>query len=150
MVEITLRKRTLRGRGITKGSAIGEALVARKSLMFPHGVDPKTGQVVDERHELYGRNVAGKVLVHPHGRGSTSGATWFLETLRRGNGPIAIVNLETDPITAAASIMAEYFYGKIIPVVDRLDAKPIALIRSGDIVEVNADKGVVRILSRAL
>ena len=40
--------------------------------MFSHGLDPKTGKVINQKHELFGKEVEGKVLVrckntHPTG-----------------------------------------------------------------------------------
>ena len=40
--------------------------------MFSHGLDPKTGKVINQKHELFGKEVEGKVLVrckNPHPKG---------------------------------------------------------------------------------
>lgn len=78
---------TIKGRGVTPGCGEGLALVSRQPFMFAHGVDPKTGNVIDVRSDLFGKNIRNKVLVFPNGKGSTTGSAWLLETIRQGNGP---------------------------------------------------------------
>jgi hypothetical protein len=59
----------LKGRAITHGKVTGEAIVSKSAFGFYGAVDPGTGVVTDKRHELYGKNIAGKVLVFPRGEG---------------------------------------------------------------------------------
>ena len=139
-------KIVLKGRGVTSGVAEGEALVASQSFGFSHGVEPTTGRIEDKRHEWLGQNVKGKVLVFPCGKSSTSGSLFILEMVRCGNAPAAVINLDTEPVIGAGFIMAEIFYNQAVPVIDNLNQNPIEVIRSGDRVKVDADKGIVEIL----
>ncbi len=139
------RQRVLKGRGITRGKASGLAVVSKSAFGFYGAVDPKTGIVSDKRHELYGRKIAGAVLVFPEGRGSTGGAIYMLELARCGTAPAAIVNRLTEPILATGAILAEKFYRTTIPVIDSLDGDSLALLSDGDHVTVDADKGEVTI-----
>ncbi len=139
------QRRILKGRGITHGKASGEAVVSKSAFGFYGAVDPRTGVVIDKRHELYGRNIAGKVMVFPEGRGSTAGAIYMLELARCGTAPAAIINRVTEPILATGAILAEKFYQTTIPVIDSLDGDPITLLSDGDHVTVDADGGEVRI-----
>ena len=84
--------RIIKGRGLVPGMAEGEALVSRESLVWSHGVDPASGKIDDVRVSVCGESVKDKILIYPLGKGSTSGATWMLETVRCGNGPAAIIN----------------------------------------------------------
>lgn len=143
------KRLVLRGRGISSGLAKGEAIVTRQPFMFAHGIDVATGIIIDERHELCGKSIAGKVFVFPYGKGSTTGSTWILENLRRGQGPIAIINLNTEPIIAASSIMAKIFFGIEVPIVDRLDKNPLEIIGTGDHVNVNGNTGTVEIVKES-
>jgi predicted aconitase with swiveling domain len=130
----------LQGRKIYKGKAEGEALVTGVDLSFYGGVDPETGEVVEKDHPLEGLSVAGKILVMPSGKGSTVGS-YVLYALRKADkAPAAIVNKETDPVIAVGSIISE------IPTVDSID---ITKIENGQIVEVDADRGVVSIHEKA-
>jgi predicted aconitase with swiveling domain len=135
----------LKGRAITHGKVTGEAIVSKSAFGFYGAVDPGTGVVTDKRHELYGKNIAGKVLVFPEGRGSTAGAIAILELARCGTVPAAMVNRVSEPILATGAILAEKFYNRIIPVVDNLDSDPIDELSDGDTVTVDADKGEVTI-----
>ena len=141
-------KIVLKGRGVTSGVAEGEALVTNQSFGFTHGVEPTTGQIEDKRHEWLGQNMKGKVLVFPYGKSSTSGGLYILEMIRCGNAPAAIINLNTEPVIGAGFIMAELFYNKAIPVIDSLDQNPIELIKTGDRVKVDANKGTVEIFKQ--
>ncbi len=138
-------RRVLKGRGITRGSVSGEAVVSKSPFGFYGAVDPRTGIVSDKRHELYGRKIAGKIMVFPEGRGSTGGALYMLELARCGTAPAAIINRVTEPILATGAILAEKFYQTTIPVIDSLDDDPVIALSDGDHVTVDADRGEVTI-----
>ncbi|MEM2735566.1 MAG: DUF126 domain-containing protein [Candidatus Bathyarchaeia archaeon] len=138
----------LKGRGLVPGRAEGEALVSPMAFGFWHGIDPRTGEIVDERNPLRGKNAAGKVLVFPYGRGSTGGSSVFLEAVRCKAAPCAIVNIESEPIVTIGALMAKEFYGRSIPIVDRLDRNPLEVIESGDMVVVDGDRGEVIVRKR--
>ena len=133
------------GRGVIEGKAKEEAIVSTQPFGFFGGVDPSTGVVIDKWHELYGQSIKGKVLVYPEGRGSTVGAAVILELVRTGCAPAAIINTKIETITAAGGLMAKKFYGKDMPMVDRLSEDPIKAIKTGDIVEVDGTTGEVTI-----
>ena len=138
----------MKGRGLVGGIAEGEALVSGQSLVWSHGVDPATGTIDDVQVAVCGQSVKNKILIYPHGKGSTSGATWMLETARYGNAPLAIVNRETELIIVAGAILSEVNYGRQIPVVDGLDGDPTTEIESGDWVRVDGTNGTVEIVER--
>ena len=138
-------KTTIKGRGITSGVAEGEALVTRSPFGFAHGLEPASGRISDERHEWIGQNVKGKVLVFPYGKGSSSGGLYVLEAVKQGNAPVAVINLETEPVIAAGFIMAKILYNKEIPVIDRLERNPIEVVKTGDRIKVDADNGIIEI-----
>ena len=69
-----------------------------------------------ENSEL-GASVAGRVLMMPGGRGSSSGSATLAEALRLGNGPAAILMLERDAIVVVGAMVAAELYGLACPVV---------------------------------
>lgn len=140
------KKHFLKGYGIVKGVAEGYALVSKQNLSLWGGLDPQTGLIVDKRHELYGENVRGKVLVFPYGKGSTTGAIVLLEAVRCGNAPVSIINIKTEPILASGAIMAQIFYKKEIPIVDRLESNPVNVIHIGDYLKVDGNVGAIEII----
>ncbi len=140
---------TLKGRSITSGVAEGEALVSNQTFGFSHCIEPDTGRVSDRMHEWMGQNVKGKVLVFPYAKGSTTNGIFFLETLRLGNAPLAIINLEVEPVIAAGFILANVLFKKEVPVVDHLEQNPIELLEAGDWVRVDANSGTVQIQKKS-
>ncbi len=123
------------GRIIKAGEAAGEALVSPASIGFLGGVDPETGVILDQNHPLRGQSIADKVLIFPHGKGSTVGSYTILRLARNGVAPRAMINAESEAITAVGAIIAD------IPMVDLID---ISQINTGDWVEV--DGGRVEVL----
>ncbi len=140
-------KEMVRGRGVAPGYGEGRALISRKPFMFAHGVEPRTGEIIDIRSDLLGENIKGKVLIFPFGKGSTTGSAWFLETIREGNGPSAVINVETEPIIASAVVMARLLYGITIPLVDRLEEDISEMVTHDTIIQVNGDTGEIRMVS---
>jgi predicted aconitase with swiveling domain len=110
-------ERVLIGRAVVAGPAEGPALVSKEPLSFWGGICPRTGQVIDRRHEQSGAIVTGKVFVFPQGKGSSTSSATLTETIRSGAAPAAIINLKVDPILALGSIVADELYHRSIPVV---------------------------------
>lgn len=128
----------LQGRKICQGHAQGEALVTSMGISFFGGVDPETGMVVEKDHELEGQSISGKILVFPTGKGSTVGSYTLYQLKRDGLAPLAIVNAESETITAVGCIISE------IPCVDRI---PIEKLQTGTMVLVNGDEGLVEFVA---
>jgi len=144
-----MEKIIIKCRSVVGGFAEGEALVTNQPISFWGGLDPKSGLIVDKRHELWGKNVSGKILIFPYGRGSVSGTTVLLEAIRCDKAPKAIINIETEPIIAVAAVLAEKIYGKTVPIVDRPEVNPIDVIKTDDIVKVDATAGIIEVKSKS-
>ena len=125
------------GRKISPGRAEGETLVTSMGISFYGGVDPETGVVVEKGHALEGQSIGGKVLVFPTGKGSTVGSYTLYRLKKAGKAPAAILNAESETITAVGCIISE------IPCVDRI---PIEQLATGMRVRVEAETGTVEIL----
>jgi predicted aconitase with swiveling domain len=121
----------LTGRMVRAGKAEGEALVSPDPIGFLGGVDPETGVILDQNHPLCGQSIAGKILVFPHGKGSTVGSYTILRLARNGVAPRAMINATSEAITAVGAIIAD------IPMVDLID---ISQIHTGDWVKVEDDR----------
>ncbi|HVQ22865.1 MAG TPA: DUF126 domain-containing protein [Candidatus Saccharimonadia bacterium] len=123
------------------GEAEGEVLVLTEPLSFWGGVDETTGAVVDVHHPQHGTNLAGRVLVMPSGRGSSSSSSVLAELIRAGVGPAAILLGARDPIIALGAAVAEMLYGHTVPVVilrqdeyiRAADASRVRLLASGEL-----------------
>src|SRR3954470_23239738 len=105
------------GRAIVEGTVTGEALVTADPLSFWGGFDFKTGEIIDKHHPLAGVRAAGRVLVVPFSKGSSTTTAVLLEAVRAGTAPAAILTTGVDPFFALASIVADVMYGKSFPVI---------------------------------
>jgi len=130
---------TLKGRTIVEGLCTAKTLVSATPLSFLGGVDPTNGKIIEKNHNLYGKTIKNKVLCFPHGHGSTVGSYILYSLARKNLAPKAIINQTADPVVVVGAIIAE------IPMIDQIDIKKI---KTGDIIEVDAYNGVVRILNR--
>lgn len=110
-------ERVLNGRPVVAGSAEGVAVVSTQPLSFWGGLDPRSGEIIDRRHECSGSIVSGKVFVFPRGKGSSTASAVLLESIKLGTAPAAIINAYVDPILALGVIVAEKLYHKIVPVI---------------------------------
>lgn len=130
------------GRVLAPGAGSGHALVLREPLSLWGGIDPATGIVIDARHPQRGESVAGRVLVMPAVRGSSSSSSVLAEAVRAGSAPAAILLGEVDLILAVGAAVAEELYGRSVPVVV-LPTEALAAISDGALVQVDGADVVV-------
>jgi predicted aconitase with swiveling domain len=123
-------------RTLVAGTAEGKALVLDEPLSFWGGIDPATGDIVDSRHPQHRANVAGRILVMPSGRGSSSSSSVLAEAIRAGTAPAAIILGEADPILALGAIVARELFGTTIPVIVTAGSD----LRTDDLATVRADE----------
>ena len=126
----------LKGRPIVPGHVKGRALVSRMPISFLGGVDPNTGVIIERNHDLKGRSLKDKILCFPHGHGSTVGSYVIYSITKRNVGPKAIINVRADPVVVVGAVIAD------IPMMDQVD---IEQIESDDIIEVDSEKGIIRV-----
>ncbi len=138
--------RVYQGHGCAGGVREAEALVALEPFGFWQGIDPVNGRIINRRHSCVGESLRGKAFVFTFGRGSTGNPGVFLEAVRNGVAPAAMINLRAEPMITLCSILAEQFYDLKIPVVDCLDEVFYREVRSGDRLRIDGDAGVVEIL----
>ena len=122
--------RLISGRPVVEGEAAGEALVTQEALSFWGGYDFHTGEIIDKHHPLAGVRAAGRILVVPFSKGSSTTTAVLLEAVRAGTAPAAIITTGVDSFFALASIVADVMYAKSFPVI-ALEPAEFALLRSG-------------------
>jgi hypothetical protein len=133
----------LRGRKVVGGVAEGEALVTRDRISGWGGIDPRTGTIIETRHELKGRSFKGKVLVFPGAKGSSGWSAQFHLARLTGAAPLAMLfNEMTTKIALGAVVMHA-------PSLTDFDVDPLKVIETGDWVKVDADRGVVEVTKKA-
>ena len=131
-------EKTLIGKPVVAGSAEGTAIVSKQPISFWGGVNPRTGEITDRRHERSGVIVTGKVFVFPQGKGSSTASATLMESIRAGTAPAAIINLKVDPILALGAIVADELYHKTVPIVV-LSREDFDAIQEGDYLIVESD-----------
>ena len=129
----------LKAKPVTRGTTQGEALVTRMAISFTGGMDPDTGIIREPGHELFGQSVAGKILVFPTGKGSTTGSWQYYAAFKRGMAPKGIINEKAEGVVAVSAIITGP------PMVHQLEKNPLDCIETGDFVRIDADKGFVEI-----
>jgi predicted aconitase with swiveling domain len=128
---------TRAARSYAAGDVEGVALVLSQPLSFWGGIDVETGRIVDRSHPDLGEQVAGRVLVMPGGRGSSSSSSVLAEAIRRGTSPLGLVLSVPDPILTVGAIVAQSLYGLSCPIV----VCSIAGIVSGETLRIRAATG---------
>jgi len=141
----------LKGHKGIGGVAEGEALVSKNALSYIFDVggiwhDPMSAKVTNkiEMPDWYGKDLAGKVLVFPTGRGGIFSTAMLMGLAKKGLGPKAMINVVTHPVFAYACIVMN------IPTVDRLNKNPCEIIETGDWVKVDAPRGTVEVTKKKM
>jgi len=124
----------LKGRIISKGVAEGDALVTSQPISFYGGVDPDRGVIVEKGHELEGKEIKGKILVFPNGKGSTVGSYTLYQLKKNGVAPAGLINKECETVVAVGVIISE------IPCVDKID---ISKIHTGNKIRIEGENVIV-------
>ena len=127
-------------RSISRGVAQGRALISHDAISFLGNVDPKTGVVVEREHDLYGKSIKDRVLVFPHGKGSTVGSYVLYQLSKNGVAPSAMINIESEPIVAVGAIISD------IPLVDRMETDPYEVLKNDTLVKIDSQTGYVEVL----
>ena len=129
----------IRCRKISEGKVDGEVIVSKDSVCF-YLVEPETGVVVEKNHDIEGRSIAGKILVMPSGKGSSVvQADGLFKLAKNDKAPKAMIIEHADTVLITGAIIME------IHMVHKVEAKFYKTVIDGDIVSLDADKGIIRL-----
>ena len=137
------RRVVLRGRTVVPGVVEGEALVSHETISGWGGIDPATGTIIEPRHELYGVCFTGRILVFPGAKGSSGWSGFFQTTRLLGTAPIGMIFAVTTTKAALGAVVTR------VPALSDLDGDPVALLRTGDVIRLDAGAGTVEMLRPA-
>lgn len=132
----------LRGRRVYGGVLEGEALVTRDRISGWGGMDPRSGTIIELRHELRGVCFAGKILVFPAAKGSSAWSHYFHLARLAGKAPAGLLVGRVCTRSALGAAVLK------VPALTEFDRDPVAAIRTGDRLRVDADAGTVEVLPR--
>jgi predicted aconitase with swiveling domain len=141
---------TLKGKTMLGGRASGPALVTRMPLNVtasfsgPANLLPtRRAEVRDRLHELFGKNIQGKVLIFPACIGSTFTGMVLMQLMKDGHAPAAVIVQNADSLLVSGAVLAEVWFKKGIPVIEYQADDIYEQIKTGDQVEVNGDAGEI-------
>ena len=146
----------LKGRPVVPGEVEGEAVVSRSGLnwlaTYQKTIVSRSKRAVgaDKNNpDVYGKDLTGKVLVIPHGIGSTTGGLVIAELACMKLEPKAILCAkQADTLTVSGVLLANNWFGARIVLVDQLGEEVLEAIATGDTVKVYSD-GRVEVVKKA-
>jgi predicted aconitase with swiveling domain len=122
---------------------VGEALVSNDAISMRYDVDAETGMVRRPTHDLYGKSIAGKVLIFRNTKGGVSTGWALLYLKSKGTAPAALVCDVTNPVFVQGAALAG------LPIMDGFESSPRFAIESGDMVELDGNTRILRIIKKS-
>lgn len=143
---------TLTGHIVVKGFGSGQALVTQMPINFAAAlgevssiIPGKRGVIKDRHHELFQKNIKGKVLVFPTCIGSTFTGMVLMQLMYKKEAPKAMIIQNSDSLLVSGVILAEVWFNCGIPVVEYRGKDLYDKVHTGDTVEVNGDTGEIKV-----
>jgi len=91
-------------------------LVSDVPISFWGGLDPLSGDVIDEHHPLHGENVVDRIVAIPGSRGSCSGSGLLLELIMIDKAPAALIFCEQEEVLVLGALVAQIMFDRSLPV----------------------------------
>jgi predicted aconitase with swiveling domain len=135
---VGIDKLRLKGKVYVRGVARGELLPTLQPVSFLGGVDPQTGKIRDQQHELYGVSLKGKIFAVPRTVGSSVGAYVIYGMSKRGTGPAGVITQTGDINLVSGCAVSN------VPLIADIDIRTL-LDSRGKSVILNAEKGFVEV-----
>ncbi len=135
-----MKNRQMQGKTIKKlGIIEGEAVLSRDLIAFWGGTDWETGEIVEIGHQARGKNISGKILVCPAGKGGAGDTFGYFYLYKSGKSPKAIICNKAQGTTLAGALLTN------TPMVYDFEEDVIDVIEDGDQLTVDSDNGIVTI-----
>ena len=134
MIDIKCRK--IVGGRITGGNV----LITKNPINMLAMIDTKSGEINDEKHDLFRQTLKDRILIFPNAVGSSVGAYVFYSLKINAANPRAVICSEKcDTITASGCAIAD------IPLVDKLETNIHDNITKNSYIVVDADHQIIRV-----
>ena len=125
-------------------SVTGTALVARDNFSARYDLDRHKGIFSRPGHALFARSYVGKVLVLNTAKGGVASAWMMRDMAERGIVPAAFLFNRVNPILAQGAAFAN------IALLDRFDGDITSLLKTGDELTIEPERGCVTVLPRSI
>jgi predicted aconitase with swiveling domain len=144
---------SFKGRVVVPAEVEGEVVVSRAGLnwlaTYQKAIISRSKRAIGGDHnnpDVYNVDLTGKILVIPQGIGSTTGGIVLAEAACMGIAPKAVLCAATaDTLTVSGVLLASYWFGIKIGLVDRLGEEVLNQLKTGDRVRVHTDGTVERL-----
>jgi len=129
----------VKGNKILGGRIVeGMIIVQKENFSFFGDVNRETGVINVGTNA--GESFKDKILVFPQSKGSTLAPYVATDCKRNGVAPKAILCQKADGVVAMVAILAD------IPTMDQFEKDIVEVLKTGDRVRVEPDKGFIEIL----
>lgn len=142
--------RTFTGRVVMAGAVSGESVVTRQGFntlaTYLAGIATASPLCHDQNNpDLYGKQVAGKVLCLPQAIGSTTGGMVLQSAAKTGIAPLAMLYADhIDTISAAGIVLADIWDDNRIIAIDQLGPEFLDHVQDGRTIDI-AEDGTVTV-----
>lgn len=127
------KKIILKGKAIIKGKASGYALVSHEPVSFLGMVNIETGTFDYPGHELENEHIKDRIIVYPHGRGSSGDSFRMLHLSMTNNAPAGILFDEPEPIHVQGAMLLN------IPTLTHFSKNICDIVNNGDFITIDND-----------
>ena len=130
-----------KARKIVRGKATAEAVVYKGSFSFLGDVDLGNAEIIASDNPDKGKSISGKILIYNDTKGSSGGMVVLMTLANKGIAPAAIVTKKpVDYNLAEGAILSK------VPFVCEPDGDILSEIKTGNMVKVDADEGVIELM----
>lgn len=117
-----------------------QALVMKEGFSPRYDLDRWSGVISRIGHSAEGESIRDRVLIIPTTKGGVAGGWAFLDLLKKGIAPKALVFGKLNPVMVQGAVLAR------MPVMEGWDLNPLELIRTGDMVRLDPQAKTLTLL----
>lgn len=121
----------------------GHALVSREGFSPRYDLDRTTGVISKIGHALEGHSVRDKIMIIPTAKGGVAAGWAFADIAEKGFALKALVFGKLNPVMVQGAVFAG------MTITEGWFPDALEAIRTGDLIEVDPEHRVIRILERA-
>ena len=119
----------------------GQALVSREGFSPRYDLDRTTGVISKIGHSLEGHSVHDKIMIIPAAKGGVAAGWAFADIANKGFALKALVFGKLNPVMVQGAVFAG------MTITEGWSVNALGMIRTGDLLEIDPQAHVIRILS---